>query len=248
MSKMIAVWGSPYSGKTTMAVKMAKVINEHTDLSVAVVCVDDMTPTLPVLFPYNKSEEMFSIGTILSKPEITLDDILKNMVVTKNKSNIGFIGFKDCENQYSYPTFSKEKIETFFVLMKELVDVVIVDCSSYIKSPLTEVALMKADAVVRMVTPTANSISFFSSQLPILNDPKYKCNQHFICMTIPDNGVFNPVNEAISYYKNIEVTFYHCEALKLQYIKGVLLDNIADKKFDKSFKLFIDKVVELCSK
>jgi MinD-like ATPase involved in chromosome partitioning or flagellar assembly len=47
------------------------------------------------------------------------------------------------------------------VLMKELVDVVIVDCSSYIKSPLTEVALMKADAVVRMVTPTANSISFF---------------------------------------------------------------------------------------
>ena len=59
MSKIIAVWGSPNSGKTTLSVKLARFIYEKYNAIVTVVCADEITPALPVIFPNKKADEIF---------------------------------------------------------------------------------------------------------------------------------------------------------------------------------------------
>ena len=49
--KIITVWGSPHSGKTTFSVKLAEALYEKTKATVIVLFCDVTTPTLPILFP-----------------------------------------------------------------------------------------------------------------------------------------------------------------------------------------------------
>ena len=46
MSKVIAVWGAPHSGKTTFATKLARAIYDAYQATVVVVYTDNETPTL----------------------------------------------------------------------------------------------------------------------------------------------------------------------------------------------------------
>ena len=62
MGKLIAVWGSPASGKTTFSVKLAETLYRSrgkAGCSVIVVFTDSVTPTLPVVFPGYKPEDIF---------------------------------------------------------------------------------------------------------------------------------------------------------------------------------------------
>ena len=53
--KIIAVWGSPNSGKTTFATKLATAIYESFETTVIVLYTDLETPVLPILFPFPAS-------------------------------------------------------------------------------------------------------------------------------------------------------------------------------------------------
>ena len=50
MSKLIAVWGSPDSGKTSFAVKLASAVYERYNSTVLVLACDHSAPVLPQLF------------------------------------------------------------------------------------------------------------------------------------------------------------------------------------------------------
>ena len=64
MAKTIAVWGSPNSGKTTFATKLARAIYDEYQSTVIVVYADMETPTLPVIFPNYKKEDLYSVVCI----------------------------------------------------------------------------------------------------------------------------------------------------------------------------------------
>ena len=49
--KIIAVWGSPASGKSTFAVKLATAIYDNFESTVIVLFTDLETPMIPVIFP-----------------------------------------------------------------------------------------------------------------------------------------------------------------------------------------------------
>lgn len=182
MSKIITVWGSPNSGKTAISVKLAEHICRRLGVVVTVVCTDMSAPALPVLFPNRKADDMFSLGAALSKPEVTQHEILKNTVTVKGKANLGFLGFTDSENRFSYPAFDSQKAEALFTALKGIADVVIADCASDIQNALTVSAMTLADTIIRVANPDLKSISFFSSQLPLLGDPKYKRDEHIVCL------------------------------------------------------------------
>lgn len=82
MSKLIAVWGSPSSGKTTVAVKLAETLYAKNKSGVAVVVVfcDHVTPAIPTVFPNYRTEDVYSIGTVLSKPDLYPDDVVSNFM------------------------------------------------------------------------------------------------------------------------------------------------------------------------
>ena len=112
MSKTIAVWGSPNSGKTTFATKLAQTIYEKYQSTVIVLYADNETPALPVVFPNYRKEDMFSVGAALAKTDIAQEDVIRQLVTIKQKQNFGFLGFTDGENRYTYPSFDETKVRS----------------------------------------------------------------------------------------------------------------------------------------
>lgn len=243
MSKIIAVWGAPHSGKTTISVKLAMHIYSKYNAVVTVVCADDISPALPVLFPNKKANEMFSLGVPLSKTEITQNEVLKSVVTVKRKSNLGFLGYIDGDNRFSYPAYDSSKAEALFTVLKGISDIVIVDCTANIQNTLTIATLKHADMVLRIANPDLKSISFFSSQLPLLNDPIYKRDEHIICLNSIDNTIYEPINEASSYFKEVAFSFPFCLGIKKQYVTGTLTENLKDKRFNTVLNKLAEEVV-----
>ena len=91
MSKTIAIWGSPNSGKTTFATKLAQTIYDKYQATVIILYADNGTPALPVIFPNYKKEDMFSVGAVLAKTEITQEDAIKQLVTVNQRQNFGVL-------------------------------------------------------------------------------------------------------------------------------------------------------------
>jgi len=243
LSKLIAVWGSLNSGKTSFATKLAQCIYEKYSASVLMLSTDYETPTLPVLFPNTKADELFSIGVPLSKTDIVGQEVVKSIVTVKCKMNLGFLGYKDSENKFTYPSYDDKKAKALLTVLKGLVDFVIVDCTSSLSNILSETAVEQADTVIRLATPDLKSISYFSSQLPLYADPKYKMEQHIVVLNTTEKEVFMPVEEAKTHFKNISFTLPYCRTLREQIIDGDLLKAITDKRYIGTLKMIAEKVV-----
>lgn len=242
MSNLIAVWGAPCSGKTTIAVKLAWQLAKQ-GYQVVVLNLDTITPVLPILFPNRQAEELYSVGTALSQVEVTKEGLAKQMVVCKAQPNIGFLGFKDGENDFTYPKVSPTKLEALFTCLEQLAEVVIVDCSSRLDAVGTGYALQQADVVIRLTTATTNSLSFFASQLPLLHKPEYEVDRHCCCLNIPDQTVYVPTNQALHRCNTGVACVPHCATVNHQYRSGELLVRTADKKFEKAMQALAELVV-----
>jgi cellulose biosynthesis protein BcsQ len=243
MSKLIAVWGSPNSGKTSFAVKLALSIYNHLIKTVLVLHTDMITPVLPVLFPGYKPDDLYSIGTTLSKTDITQTELLKNIVSVKEKVNLGFLGFKDGENRYTYPRFDEIKAIALLTIMKDLADYVIIDCTSNPDNVLSLATISQSDTVIRLATPDLKSMSFYSSQLPLYADPKYDIKEHIQGLQIRDNDLFLPIDEVKVYFKEVQFVLPYCKEIKQQMLDGKLLDKITNKKYNSVLQAITDKVV-----
>lgn len=156
--KIIAVWGSPASGKSTFAVKLATAIYDNFESTVIVLFTDLETPMIPVIFPNDKPEDNGSVGVPLSKTDIEKEEIIKNLVTVKSRQNFGFIGYKDGENKFTYPRFGRAKAEELLARLSELADYVIVDCVSSLESnPLASTAVELADQIIRLAPQTCGA-------------------------------------------------------------------------------------------
>ena len=235
MSKLIAIWGPPNVGKTTVAVKLGKILCDYEDSTVFTVLADNTTPALPVLFPSKKSDDMYSIGEILSKVDIATKDIEANTVTVKSHKNYGFLGYKDAENRFTYAYADESKCEFFLNLLKSMCDYVIVDCTS-VPNTLSKVAMANADKVVRVVSPELKSISFLSAQLPIMAEPLYQCDHHLMVLNEPQSDVFLPSDDLHSHYGKPFLKLHYCREIQVQYANGELLDKIRHKKYNEQLK------------
>ena len=134
MSKLIAVWGTPQSGKTTFTVKLANALNlggKGKSIHSAIAVFPDITtPVVPTVFPNKKDEELYSLGSVLQKPDLTRNLVVSNTIFVKDRSNLGFLGYTAKENRYSYAEYTREKAETFLGCVMSIAEYVVVDCSS----------------------------------------------------------------------------------------------------------------------
>lgn len=243
MSKLIAVWGAPQTGKTTFAVKLASAVYERYSSTVLVLSCDDVTPALPVLFPNSKSDELYSVGAALAQTDITQQEVIKSIVTQKGKINLGYLGYKDGENQYTYPAYDESKAAALLEVMKSLADFVIVDCASGLDNVLSAAAVKGADEVIRLAAPTLKSISFYASQLPLYADPAYQCDRHILGLNCTEADCFMPVEEAKSHFKEVAFTLPYCREIRQQSIDGELARAVRDKKYRAKFGAIADKVV-----
>ena len=77
-NQMIAVWGSPSSGKTVTSIKLANELTKRKKNVILVLC-GATTPAMPTVLK-TKDTPDGSLGAVLSAPALTQELVLKNCV------------------------------------------------------------------------------------------------------------------------------------------------------------------------
>lgn len=242
--KIITVWGSPCSGKTTFATKLASAIYNCYESTVIVMYCDIETPVLPYLFPFCKTEELGSVGIALSKTQLETCDIINSLVTVKSMQNFGFLGYKTGENRYSYPRYGKAKAEELLQKLRSLSDYIIVDCSSDLSdSILSQSAITASDQIIRLYSPDLKSLSFYLSQLSVYSDVQYRTEEHICGINTPNADVFIPIEEAKAQFGEISFTLPFSFEVKEQMQQGKLFEKTSDKHFETRINEIASKVV-----
>lgn len=164
---MLAIVGSPGSGKTTLAVKLAAEIAKKKK-NVVVVCSDPFVPSVPFLLPMDTEQEV-SLGALLTAPSLTQNKILEACVPVTANEYISLLGYRMGENLMSYPKVTRERAVEFLVCLRHLADYVILDCTSVFEADVFSILAMEmADRVLRVGTSNLRGISYFKSHAGML--------------------------------------------------------------------------------
>ena len=221
--QILAVWGSPNSGKTTISVKLAAELAKQKKNVVIVHC-DMITPSIPTLLR-NKQDSETSMGTVLSAPSLTQELIYNNLVPYDKIPYIALLGYKSGDNVYTYAEYTKERAVDMLVLLRHIADYVIVDCSSALHDNILSIAALEiADEILRLCSCDLKSISYYSSYLPLISDRRFHAEQHIKVLTnlhsyeggAEYENAFGGVKYSLPYLPEIEAqaaTMNLCESL-----------------------------------
>ena len=240
MSKMIAVCGSPNSGKTTVALKIGQEIYSLTKAPVIFLSPDLSVPSMAYLFPNGKDSELFSLGAALDKTDIYVEDVLKETVGSRTMRNFGFLGFKLGENKYSYPRPTEDKVDQLLSVLKDLAEYVIADCTCDEGDLLSSAAKRDCDVAVRLYTPDIKCITYCASCVNQFVTVENKCIK---VMNIPDNDVYFPIKESVAHFKDMDHIIPYEREIKKQMITGALSERIGNGKFRSEIEKIAKAVI-----
>ena len=239
MAKIIAVCGSPASGKTTAGLKIAQEAYFYAKFPVLFNYADTNTPALSYLFPRSKDKELFSLGAVLDRTSVTSEDILRQTVTVGSLNNFGILGLKTGENKYSFPRPTDEKIREFFAALNNTAPTVFIDCSSCFDDHISEAAFRVADVIIQIISPDIRSMAYYSAYEEKYDAVSNKCIK--VINTL-DNDIFLPINEVKAHFKDTHYVLPYSRPLKQQAITGTLTEKISDSKY-KSVCLNIARTV-----
>jgi len=177
MSKTIAVWGSPGSGKSMFCCILAKALTRDKKKAI-IINADAGTPMLPIWMPDQIIETTASIGQALSAVEIDTALVAGKVTVLKNYPFIGLMGYSAGENPLSYPELRYDSILQLVSAAAKLVDYVILDGNSNITNIFTPAAIESADVIVRILTPDLKGVNYLKAHQPVMVDSRFRWNEH----------------------------------------------------------------------
>lgn len=221
---MLAVWGSPGSGKTMVAVKLAKHLADQKKNVVLVLC-DMVAPVLPCILPASELECERSLGTILGSPRVTEALLKSNLMTLKKNKYLTLLGMRKGENEYTYPPYTETQAKELLEELRKLAPFVILDCGSHIAADiLSAVALMEADSVLRLACCDLKSISYFSSQLELLKDHRWEADRQYrVASNVKAHEAGAQLAAALG---NTVFQLPHSRELDNQYLAGNLLEDL----------------------
>lgn len=228
MSKLIAVCGSPHSGKTTAALKLAQEIYHAKKTSVMFVSPDMSVPCMAYLFPNGKDSDLYSLGVVLDKTDIFREDVLKQSVFVKTMQNFGLLGFKLGENRYSYPRPTEDKVTRLFSVLRDSVEYVICDCTCDTDDLISSIAKRDCDVAVQMYSPDMKCISYYAScvnQFLLIEDKKLKV------LNVMDKDIYVPIYETETHFHGMDFKLPYERELKQQMITGTISERLGACKY-----------------
>lgn len=170
--KILAVMGSPGSGKTTTAVKLAAALAKQKKNVIVVFC-DPFTPVVPTLLPPDAVHDI-SLGELLTAPGLTQANILNACVSVPGQEYISLLGYRDGESLMKFPKITRDKAVELFVSLRYLADYIILDCAAVFEAdPASFVGIEIADRVLRLGTANLKGISYYQTHMPMLADSRF---------------------------------------------------------------------------
>lgn len=240
--QIVAVWGSPGSGKTTTCLKLAQQLAKQ-GKDVLIIMDDPFCPNLPVVT--TQPMDVRSLGELMAAQKISQEDILAACVPLS--SRICVLGYVLGDNLYKYASYNRARADELFILTRHIVDVVLVDCDSRVsKSALSAAALDTADKVIRICECTRKSTSALESARGLILENKYNTSKHICCYSI-----VKPWQD-LSVYQTKLLTKHilpFCPELESQMESMQLLEPLSGKpgtKYENSIKSLLQEVFELC--
>lgn len=224
---MVAVWGSPGSGKTTVAAKLAKHITDQKQNVVLVLC-DMVAPMLPCILHASELECERSLGTVLGAAHVSESLLKSNLMTLKKNRYLTLLGMRKGENEYSYPPYAEAQAKELLDELRKLAPFVVIDCSSHIASDiLSAVALMEADSVLRLASCDLKSVSYFSSQLELLKDHQWETDRQYkIASNVKPHEAGEQMAAALG---NTVFQLPYSRELENQFLAGNLLEDLVLK-------------------
>ncbi len=178
-NQVLAVWGSPSSGKTIMSVKLARYIASQKK-NVILVLADMSAPPLPYVCPPSDLEAETSLGNILGAAHVDGNLIRQNAILHKKNEYLTMLAMLKGENAFSYAPYTETQARELLSELRKMCEYIIIDCTSNITNDtLSAVSLIESDAVLRLVSCDLKSISYLNSQLPLLLDNKFNANKQY---------------------------------------------------------------------
>lgn len=139
-----------------------------------------------------------------------------------------------------YPPYGEAQARELIDCLREVAPYVVIDCGSYIANDiLSAVALMEADSVLRLANADLKSISYLSSQLPLLKDAKWDTDKQYkIAANVKPQQAGEQIGQALG---NVAFTLSHSEELEAQFLAGILLSDLTMKE-SRGFRKEIEQV------
>ena len=237
---VLAVWGSPGSGKTVTAVKLAKALADKKQNVILVLC--DMTaPMLPCVCPASELECERSLGSILAAARIGENLVTHNMVTLRHNSCLTLLGLQKGENEYTYPPYTAQQASELMTVLRNIAPYVVFDCGSYIANDiLSAVALMEADSVLRLANCDLKSVSYLSSQLPLLKEEKWDADKQYkVAANLKPNQAAEHIGKVLG---SVAFKLPYSQELEEQYFAGDLLADLTLKD-SRAFRKEIDRII-----
>ena len=235
-NQMLAVWGSPGSGKTTVAVKLAaRLAMQKRD--VALLLCDMNTPMLPCICPPGELEEEHSLGSILAATHVSESLVRHNCITHKRFRHLTLLGMRKGENEYTYPPYERTQAEELLQCLRGIAPYIIIDCGSYIANDiLSAIALMESDAVLRLVNCDLKSISYLSSQLPLLRESKWDK----VASNVRANEASGHIEQVLG---SVAFQIPHSEEVFAQVLEGNLFTELSMKD-SRGFRKSIEAITK----
>ena len=152
---VLAVWGSPSSGKTTVSVKLADYLARKKK-NVLLIFADMTAPPLPCICAAGDLEGEKSLGSILAATHVTENLIKKNCMFYRKNDYLSMVGMLKGENVFTYPPYDQTQAVELIEQAREVAPFVIIDCGSTIASDvLSAVALMEVPVLSVLLSALA---------------------------------------------------------------------------------------------
>ena len=221
---VLAVWGSPGSGKTTVAARIAKHLAGKRKNTILLLC-DMSAPMLPC---------------ILAAAHVS-DSLIKNNLTThKRLDYLSILGLVKGESEYTYPPYSDVQARELIDGLRNIAPYVVIDCGSYIANDiLSAVALMESDAVLRLANADLKSISYLSSQLPLLKDAGWDLDKQYkTASNVKPQQAGDHMAKALG---TVAFTLPYSTEVESLYLAGDLLGELSMKD-SRVFRKEIEKI------
>jgi MinD-like ATPase involved in chromosome partitioning or flagellar assembly len=241
LNKVIAVWGNPNSGKTTLSIKLANELTKRKKNVILIHC-DHETPVISTVLPFVTTKDQ-SLGALLSAMQITQESILKACIPVSGNRNLTVMSYLHGENDRTYAKYSKERIVDLFILIKHLADHIIIDCSSHVGEDLfSRAAIELSDQVFRLTSPDLKAISFFDSCLPLLGERKYKVGKQLKVLSNVKSEM--PRDMVANKFGGIYTELKHVPEIERQFYEARLFEPLVEKK-SKPYKQEVVQLVDM---